>query len=186
MHRTNLIATFVLVAGMAAAQTPPAAPVPAQQPPATSRTAPPGPAAPIGALNLTDASLGQVVDQLARYLHLNIMVDPSLKGSVTFNTYGDTRNLDARDLLDQILRINGFGLTQAGDIYRVVPLNDIAHQPLRPQQITGASANNIPDDDQTMLNLVFLKYVSVDAVMKVLDAFAGEHAQLKSYAPANL
>lgn len=187
MQRMNGIGIFMLVASLALAQAPPPAPqapVPApQQNPAPARSVPPGPAAPMGGLNLQDTSINQVVDQLARYLKMNIIVDPKLQGTVTFNTYGDPRELDARDVLNQILRINGFGLVQIGDLYRVVPLNEIAHQPLRPQQLGGA---DIPDDDQTMLNLVFLKYVSVDELMKVLDAFTGEHAQLKSYAPANL
>src|SRR5579875_3271589 len=186
MHRLIRIANFAVVALLIVAPGAAQAPAPAPQNPAPAApqpSAPPGPAAPIGALNLQNASLSQVVDQLARYLHMNIMVDSKLEGSVTFNTYGQTNNLDARDLLNQILRINGFGLTQAGDIYRVVPLSDIGHQPLRPLQLSAAE---IPNDDQTILNLVFLKYVAVDELMKVLDAFSGEHAQLRSYAPANL
>ena len=57
-----------------------------------------------------------------------------VKGGVTLNTYGDPRNLDARNLLDQILRINGFGMVQDGGLYRIVPLKEIAHQPLRLQR----------------------------------------------------
>ncbi len=37
-----------------------------------------------------------------------------------------------------------------------------------------------------MLNLVFLKYVSVDELMKVLNEFKGEHANLISYPASNL
>ncbi len=37
-----------------------------------------------------------------------------------------------------------------------------------------------------MLNLVFLKYVTVDELSKVLQEFTGENATMYSYAPANL
>ena len=37
-----------------------------------------------------------------------------------------------------------------------------------------------------MLNLVFLKYVTVDELVKVLEEFKGENATIRTYAPANL
>src|SRR6185437_9095512 len=166
----TVFSTIGMVLFAAAAQAQPPAPQP--------------PTVPVASLNLNNVSLTEVVNQLAQQLHINIVLDPGVKGGVTINTYGDTRNLDVRSLLDQILRINGFGMAQVGDLYRVVPLKDIAHQPLRPQTITDP--NKIPEDDQIMLNLIFLKYVSVDELMKVLDEFAGENAILRSYAPANL
>src|SRR5580698_9020150 len=78
----------------AAPQQPPAA---APQPPATTPQAAPAQAAPapvqMGALNLQNASLTEVIDQLARQLHINYIIDPSVKGGVTLNTYGDLRNV---------------------------------------------------------------------------------------------
>lgn len=138
----------------------------------------------MGTLFLPNASLSEVVDSLARQLHMNIVYDVKVTGGVTLNTYGDPRDLDARNLLDQILRINGLGITQAGDLYHVVALKEISHQPLRPQII--ADAQNIPQDDQVMLNLIFLKYVTVEELVKVLVEFQGDSAVIKFYAPANL
>jgi general secretion pathway protein D len=42
------------------------------------------------------------------------------------------------------------------------------------------------EDDRTMLNLMFLKYATVDEVAKLLDPFLGEGGKMWSYAPANL
>ncbi len=61
---------------------------------------------------------------------------------------------------------------------------DISHLALPPEQETDSS--NIPEDDQTMLNLVFLKYVTSSELMKVLQPFIGENASMYEYAPANL
>jgi len=143
------------------------------------------PAAPpvrIGNLSLQNASLTEVIDQLARQLRINYILDPAVKGGVILNTYGDTSNLDARNLLDLILRINGAGLIQEGDIYRIVQLKDAPKIPIPPQ----INARNIPEDDQIMLNLVFLKYVTVDELSKVLGQFVGENATMYSYTPMNL
>lgn len=161
-----------------------------QQPPAqTPGTQPavtqaPAPAAPVGGLQLQNASLVQVIDMLARDLKINYILDPRVKGGVILNTYGETRNIDERSLLETILRINNAGMVKVGDIYRIVPLSDINRLPLEPEQMT--SPKEIPNDDQTMLNLVFLKYATVDELQKVLQSFIGEGAQMISYPPANL
>ncbi len=149
----------------------------AQQPPA--QTAPP---VPIGNLSLQNASLTEVIDQLARQLHLTYILDPAVKGSVILNTYGDAAKLDARGVLDLILRINGAAMVQEGEIYRIVPTKDLPKMPMRPETNT----RNIQEDDQPMLNLVFLKYVTVDELVKVLDEFKGENSTIYSYSPANL
>lgn len=172
------------------AQAPPAQ-APAAQTPAAQAPAPaPAPAAPAPQVSAADlalqnAALGEVVDRLARQLHI-VLVPPSapgLQGSVTINSYGETKNLDARNLLDMILRINGYALQQEGEEYRVFKMVDAMHQPIPIQQLAG---RDIPEDDQIMLNLVFLKYITVDELSKVLDEFKGENAKILTYAPANL
>jgi general secretion pathway protein D len=158
----------------------------AQQPPAPQQTTPQQPAAPqpvsIGNLSLNNVSLTEVIDQMARLLKINYTLDPRVKGGVILNTYGETRNLDARNVLETILRINNAGMVQEGDLYHIVPLTDIAKQPLK----LNINAKDMPEDDQTMLNMVFLKYVTVDELTKILTEFTGENAKIYSYAPANL
>lgn len=164
----------------------PAAQPPAQAAPPTAAQQPPAAAEPapvrIGNLSLQNASLTQVIDQLARQLHINYILDPAVKGSIVLNTYGDTENLDARNLLELILRINGAGMIKEGEIYRIVPLKDAPRLPLHPE----IDAKNIQEDDRIMLNMIFLKYVTVEELTKVLGEFVGENATMYSYAPANL
>src|SRR2546430_310176 len=133
-----------------------AIPLLAQPPAPAPQTAPqaPAPQVQIGALSLNNVSLTEVIDSLARQLKINISVDPAVKGSVTLNTYGDPRSIDARNLLDQLLHINDAVMVQEGDIYRIIPVKSLARQPLRPQRLTNSK--DIPEDDQSMLNLIFL------------------------------
>ena len=178
----NLGISMLLWASLALAQAP--AQQPAQAPPgqpATAQQAPAQPAAPTGAVfNLLDVSLTEVVDKIAQQLKINIQIDPRVKGTITLNTYGETKNLDPRNLLDMILRVNGFGMVQEGEIYRVVPLADVVRQPI-PFQVNG---RDIPSDDQLMLNLVFLKYVNVEELSKVIQEFTDPNAVIKVYPPA--
>jgi general secretion pathway protein D len=135
-------------------------------------------------LSLNNASLTEVIDLLARQLKLNYILDPRVKGGVILNTYGETKDIDTRSLLETILRINGYGLVKQGELYRIVPLTDVSHLPIPPER--KGDSNSIPEDDQTMLNLVFLKYVTSTELVKVLQPFIGENASMYEYAPANL
>ena len=172
----------------AAGQTP-AQTAPPQQAPQSPGVAPPpsGQRSQVrglqfGGFTLQNASLAEVVDSLARQLKLNYILPPKFSGSVTLNTFGDMREIDPKNLLDLILRINGFGMVEAGGIYRIVPLQDVSHQPIPPE----TKSKNIDADESLMLNLVFLKYITADELAKVLAQFIGEGGQLVTYAPANL
>ena len=160
------------------------APAPVATTPVTTTATTPAEPAPvrIGNLSLQNASLTEVINQLARQLHINYILDPAVKGNIVLNTYGDTSNMDARNLLELILRVNGAGMVQEGELYRIVPLKQVSHLPMRFTQ----NAKDIPEDDQIMLNLIFLKYVTVEELTKVLGEFTGENSNMFSYAPANL
>lgn len=156
-------------------------------PKAQSSASPGGPAISgtiqFGGFTLQNASLTEVVDTLARQLKINYILPKGFGGSVTLNTYGDTKSIDARKLLDLILRINGYGMVQAGSVYRIVQLSDISHQPLKPEKLENGQ---IDEEDSPMLNLVFLKYTTADDLAKVISNFQGEGAQIITYQPANV
>jgi len=159
---------------------------PPQAPPAAAQ---PGaaPAAPsqgvgTGGLQLENASLTAVIDILARSLKINYILDPRVKGGIILNTYGETKSLSNRELLDMILRINGFAMVQVGDIYRIVPMADAARLPIKP----SINQRELPDSEQIVLNLIFLKYANVEELTKLLDPFMGENSKTWTYAPANL
>jgi general secretion pathway protein D len=168
------------------AQTPAAAaPAPAPQGTQPAQAAAPPPPSNVSvpaALNLTGASLLEVIDLLARDLHINYILDPRVKGSVTINTYGEIKAMDLRPLLETILRMNGFQMVQVGNMYRIVPVNEAARLPVAPE----ANATNLPDDERLILNLVFLKFATAAEISKLLEPFNGEGAKMIAYEPANL
>jgi general secretion pathway protein D len=133
-------------------------------------------------LNLQNASLTDVIDMLARELKINYILDPRVRGSVTVNTYGEMRELDLRGLLDTLLRVNGCAMVQTGDLYRIVPLADVARLPLSPR----VNPQSLPNDEQMGLNLIFLKYATVADLSKLLAPFIGDGAVVLTYDPANL
>ncbi len=135
---------------------PPQSANPAAQPaaqPGARPTTPAGPPTVYGGLSLNNASLTEVIDLLARQLKINYILDPRVKGGVILNTYGETKDIDTRSLLETILRINGFGMVKQGDLYRIVPLADISHLPVPPETKTDANSHSgrRPDHAQSGL-----------------------------------
>ncbi len=171
------------------AETPKPQPQNQEQPPAAkpAETQPAQPAKPeeaaiTGSINVQGASLTEMIALLARDLKINYILDPRVKGSVTLNTYGETRPVDSRALLETILHINGAAMVQVGDVYRIVPMADIARLPMSPQ----VDPKTFPEDERVMLNLIFLKFSTVEELSKLLEPFIGEGARMIAYSPANL
>ncbi len=133
-------------------------------------------------LNLPNASLREVIDLLARRLKINYIIDKRVNGEVTMQTYGEIKGVDVRSLLETILRINGAAMVLVGDIFRIVPTGEVIRLPITPSRDT----KELPDDDRMVMNLIFLKYVTVSEVQKLLDQFMGEGSKSISYEPANL
>src|SRR5260370_37448541 len=155
------IASIAAAAVLWSQQPPPPAP---SKPPAAAPAQPPAttPAQPVagtlGGLNFYNVSLVEVIDILAQKLKINYILDPKVVGKVTINTYGEIKQVDVRQLLDTILRINGATMVQVGDLYRIVPAADIVRLPISPR----VGSKEIPaNSEEPILNLSFLKFMSV-------------------------
>jgi general secretion pathway protein D len=147
----------------------------AQQPQPGNAQAPP--------FFLTGASLLDTIDILARTLKLNYILDAKVKnGSVTINTFGEVKVSDLRPILETILRMNNLAMVQVGNFYRIVQVGDSTRLPLRPQ----VNLKEFPDDEQMLLNMVFLKFMTAAEMDNILKPFVGESATVMTYVPANL
>jgi general secretion pathway protein D len=158
---------------------------PMSSPPQAAQPAPPQPTAvapPLAPFSLQNADLVSVIEQLARLAKINYVLDPRVKGSVTLNTYGENKNVNPREMLDAILHMNGFTMVQTGDLYHIMPMVDIARMALRPESLE----KDIPDDERPMMNLIFLKYASVDELSKLATEFLGADGKVWTYPAANL
>lgn len=123
---------------------------------------------PTGPLSLHNAPLLEVVNMLASQAKINYVIDPRVKMADSISTYGESQSMDAANLLDVILRINGAQLEQDGNVLRIVPLNEVSSR-----------------HDEKTLDLVFLKNMPPDEISRLLSQTEGR-ATLFAYAPAGL
>jgi len=164
----------------------PAQPAPAQQPAPAKATAPAQQPkmADQGLLSMDNVNLLDMVNLISKMLKINILIDPRVRGSVTIHTYGEVKPVDLMTLLETILRVNASTIVKVGDLYRIIPVNAVSQLPLEP--IINADAKTLPDDEQMILNLIFLKYATAGDMDKLLAPFYGEGATHSTYDPANL
>ena len=182
------LSLILALSGPGARAQAPAAAQPAPAPAAPATPAAPAPqGTPVGIrLNFASAPLYDVIDMIAKELHLNYAMDAAIShsGSVTINTYGEVRDTDLQQLLETILRLNNLAMVKVGDIYNIVPVANVARQPITP--VSQSDSKEFGNDEHEVLNLVFLRYMTSSEMLKILEPFAGEGAKITSYDPANL
>ena len=173
------------------AEAPPAA-APAAAAPPTAEAPPAAAAAPAQqadqtvpiALHLENADLLQVIGIIAAELQMNYVVDPRVQGTVIINTLGQLQRSDLFPLLQTILRINGATAVQTGNIYRIVPLQEVQRLPIAPQ--LNPQAAGLSDDDRMVMNVITLQYVSAPDMTRILTPFVSEGGHLVSHDSGNV
>jgi type II secretory pathway component GspD/PulD (secretin) len=122
-----------------------------------------------GTLSFHNAPLVEVINRLAVAAKINYVLDPRVRIAKSVNTYGESQNLDAGNLLNLILRINGAQVAAGdGDVVRIVPLREASDRA-----------------EETMLDLVFLKNMPAEEISRLLSQTGGR-ATMVPYAPAGL
>jgi general secretion pathway protein D len=184
-----------------ATQPPPApapAPVPAQAPvaqappPAAPAAAPaPQPQAPPASqatddvvpisLDLDNTDIYQVIKILAETLKLNYIIDPTIKGTVNIHTSGNLKRSDLLPLLETLLKMNGATMVKIGSFYHIVPVTTALRQPL---QVQGANA--VSGDDQIVIQVVRMKFVSAAEMARLLTPYLGEGANILTHDSDNI
>ena len=132
--------------------------------------------------NFRDASMFDVLEILARRLEINYVVDPAVQdGAVTVNTFGSLGEEDLFPLLDTILRMNGAAMAQVGNVYRVVPLEELHRMPIAPL----AEGSDVPEDERPVLNAVRLQHASAADLGAILEPFLGPGGRYSVVEQAN-
>jgi general secretion pathway protein D len=161
---------------------------PGAPPPAATAPAglPPGPVAGGHVLNFREAPLEEVVRVVADLLRLNLVMDPSVKGSVTLHTGGVVRSEELFTILQAILELNDATMVRDGDIYRVVPLAGAKQAPLVPERKDPAFQHKISPGGGYGLELFHLRYLPAGKAANILKPFLSSGAEVISVTPANL
>jgi type II secretory pathway component GspD/PulD (secretin) len=151
----------------------PALSPPQLQPPA------PAPASRRGqfTLNFDDADVYTIIQTVfGEILKVNYVVDPRVKGRVTFRAIAPVPAENVLPLMEVILRLNGIGIVEDNSLYRIVPISDISKEPSPVSY--GRDPEKIQTTGKALLQVVPIIYVQSSEALKLLAPFASNNAVL--------
>lgn len=120
-------------------------------------------------INLQDVEIRTLIDIVAQHTGRNFIVDPQVRGKVTFVS---GRGLDKDDLYEaflSVLQVHGFDAVESGNLTKVVPTGKARSQvaPL----VQDASESDV---DETVTEVVKLDYIPVATAMQTLIPLSGQ------------
>ncbi len=128
-------------------------------------------------LNFDDADVFTIIQTIfGTVLKVNYVVDPRIKGRVTFRAVAPVPMDSVLPLMEVILRLNGIGVVEESGLYRLVPISDISREPSPVSY--GRDPEKIQVKGKAMLQVVPIIYVQSSDVLKLIIPFASSNAVL--------
>jgi len=126
-------------------------------------------------LNFDDADVYQVIQTIfGDILRANYVVDPRVKGRVTFRSVAPVASDQDLPLMEVILRINGIGVVEDRGLYRVVPLSEVSREPA--PIAFGRDPEKIPSTGKSIVQLVPILYLQSTEVVRLITPFLSANA----------
>jgi general secretion pathway protein D len=121
-------------------------------------------------LNFDDADVYQVIQTIfGDVLRVNYIVDPRVKGRVTFRSIAPIPNDQVLPIMETILRINGIGVVEDGGLYRIVPISEVAREPASVG--FGRDPDKIPSTGKSLVQVVPILFLQSSEVIKLITPF---------------
>ena len=140
--------------------TPPVSQAPSepQAPAAAAERKPVGPPPPAGpargqfSFNFDDADIYSVIQTVfGDVLRVSYVVDPRVRGRVTFRSVAPVPRENVLPVLEVILRLNGIAVVEDAGLYRIIPLSDVAREPS--QVGFGRDSKKVPTTGKALLQV---------------------------------
>ena len=107
-------------------------------------------------------------------LRVNYIVDPRVKGRVTFRSIAPIPSDQVLPLMEVILRINGIGVVEDKGLYRLVPIADVSREPA--QIGYGRDPDKIPSTGKSLVQVVPVLFLQSTEVIKLITPFLSANA----------
>jgi general secretion pathway protein D len=127
--------------------------------------------------NFDDADIYEVIQTIfGDVLKVNYLVDPRVKGRVTFRSVAPVAREDVLPLMEVILRLNGVGVVEEGGLYRIIPIGDLPKEPATIE--IGREADKIHVTGTARVQVVPLQYTSSGDMIRILTPFLSANAEI--------
>lgn len=126
-------------------------------------------------LNFDDADVYSVIQTVfGEILKVNYIIDPKVKGRVTFRSVAPVPQENALPVMEVILRLNGVAIVEENSLYRVIPISDLAREPAAIN--IGRSAEKVKIVGKALLQVVPINHLQSSEIVKLITPFTSTSA----------
>lgn len=135
-------------------------------------------------LNFEDADLSDVIQEFAKRLKINYMLDSSVNGKVNIHS---TVPMDPEQLYPvflQVLDANGLTAVPVGDLYQIGPSKEAGRLPLVSR--IGSSTKGVGQGQRFIMQVVPLNYISCEQMSQLITPFISTDGKVITYTDTNV
>lgn len=126
-------------------------------------------------LNFDDADVYTIIQTVfGDVLKANYVVDPRIKGRVTFRSVAPVSVGNVLPIMEVIFRLNGIGIIEEHGLYRMIPISDISKEP-SPVNF-GRDSSKIITTGKALLQVIPVLYIQSSEAIKLITPFVTANA----------
>jgi len=126
-------------------------------------------------LNFDDADVYSVIQTVfGEILKANYIIDPKVKGRVTFRSVAPVLQKNILPVMEVILRLNGVAVVEDNSLYRIIPISDLAREPAAVN--IGRSEEKIEIKGKALLQVVPVEHLQSSEIVKLITPFVSVSA----------
>lgn len=135
-------------------------------------------------LNFDDADIYSVIQTIfANILRHNYIIDPRVKGRVTFRSTTPVPDENVLPLMEVILRLNGIAIVEEGGLFRIVPMSDAPREPAPIGY--GRDPQSVQLSGKALLQVVPMRYLQSTDMVKLITPFVSTNAVIVDVPKSN-
>ncbi len=128
-------------------------------------------------LNFDDADVYEVVQTIfSSVLRVNYIIDPRVKGRVTFRSVTPVAHEKVLPLMEVILRLNGVAVVEESGLYRIIPISEIAREPAAIG--IGRAADAVRLQGTALLQVIPISHMMSTEMVRLLTPFLSTNASI--------
>ena len=135
-------------------------------------------------LNFDDTDVYSVLHTIfGDVLRVNYVIDPKIKGRVTFRSVTPVAKSEVLPIMEVILRLNGIAIVEDAGIYRIVPMSEMQKEPTAVG--VGRSSKEIKVAGKALLQVVPIRFLQSTDMVKLLTPFISTGAVIVDVPKSN-
>ncbi len=126
-------------------------------------------------LYFDDADIYEVIHTIfGEILRVNYLVDPKVKGRITFRSVSPIKKENLLPIISTIFRLNGIGIMEENGLYRIIPIEQSIHEPVDIE--FGRSPEALKVEGKTIIQIIPLNFVTASEMKQILEPFLSKGA----------